>query len=111
MQAAFLTEKLKYLKRDIKERNKVAKFYLNNIKNPLIKLPFIPSNINHAWHLFVVKLDDILSRKKFQMYLHSKGIETGIHYPVAIHKQKAYFEYVKLNLEVAEMTAQARPPE
>ena len=86
-------EKLKYLNQDLKIRNKIAPYYMNNINNTLVTLPHIPSNVEHAWYLFVIKLHQSLSRKKLQNHLKSHNIETGIHYPVAIHKQKAYFEY------------------
>ena len=39
------------------------------------------------WHIFAVRTDD---RDKLVSYLESKDIHTGIHYPIAIHNQKAY---------------------
>ena len=54
IQASFLSIKLKYLKQESLKRKKIANFYLKNIKNPKLKLPFIPKNINPVWHLFVI---------------------------------------------------------
>jgi len=37
----------------------------------------------HVYHLFQVDLDD---RDALQRHLQDKGIETGIHYPAAVHQ-------------------------
>ncbi len=91
IQAAILNLKLKHLDKWLKIRNKIAKRYLNEIKNPKIKLPKVVENIYHAWHLFVIQVEN---REKFIEYMQNKGIETGIHYPKALPKLKAY-EYLK----------------
>ncbi len=93
MQAAILNIKLKYLDNWLKKRNKIAKRYLNEIKNPKIKLPNIIEDIYHAWHLFVIQVEN---RDKFRNYMEKKGIQTGIHYPTALPKLKAY-KYLKQN--------------
>ena len=90
IQAAVLNVKLKYLEKWLEKRNKVAKRYLNEIKNPLIKLPQVVENVYHAWHLFVVQVEN---RKQFIDYMKNKNIQTGIHYPMALPKLKAY-EYL-----------------
>jgi len=93
IQAAILNVKLKYLDKWLKKRNEIAKRYLNEIKNPLIKLPNVIDNIYHAWHLFVIQ---VKNRDKFIEYMKNKGIQTGIHYPIALPKLKAY-EYLNQN--------------
>ena len=40
-----------------------------------------------VWHLYVIRHPE---RRKFQLRLKEAGIETGIHYPIPPHKQKAY---------------------
>jgi len=93
MQAAILNVKLKYLDKWLEKRNYVAKRYLSEIKNPLIKLPKVADNIYHAWHLFVIQVEN---RDKFREYLTKNGIQSGIHYPIALPKLKAY-EYLKFD--------------
>ncbi len=87
IQAAILSVKLKYLDKWIERRNYIAKEYLKKIKNPLIELPKVVNNIRHAWHLFVIKVEN---REKFIEYMKKNGIQTGIHYPIALPKLKAY---------------------
>jgi dTDP-4-amino-4,6-dideoxygalactose transaminase len=45
------------------------------------------------------------NRDDFQKYLAKNGIETVIHYPIAIFKQKAYEEMNNLDLHNAEELA------
>jgi dTDP-4-amino-4,6-dideoxygalactose transaminase len=52
-----------------------------------------------VWHLFVVRHPE---REKFIHYLDSKGIQTNIHYPIPIHKQKAYQAYHEVSLPITE---------
>jgi len=108
IQAAVLRIKLKYLNQEIEKRRKIAKFFLENINNPKIKLP-LPKKINplkykqHVWHLFVVRCKE---RNKLKKYLEDHGIYTQIHYPIPIHKQKAFKELNKNRLPVTEQVAE-----
>lgn len=87
LQAGLLRIKLSHLSELTKEREKLVKRYLIEIKNPLIQLPKLRENCTHVWHLFVVKVED---RDKFQKYLEENGIGTVIHYPIPPHLSKAY---------------------
>ena len=102
VQAAFLNVKLNYLDKTNEYRNMVAQKYLNGINNPNIILPKIGDKNTHVWHLFVIRCKD---RDNLQNYLKENGINSLIHYPIAIHKQKAYQEYNDLNLPLAEELA------
>jgi dTDP-4-amino-4,6-dideoxygalactose transaminase len=90
IQAAILRVKLKYLDEEIERRRKIARFYLENIKNDNVILPKVREDSNHVWHLFVIRTE---KRDKFQKYLLDKGIHTLIHYPIPPHKQIAYKEW------------------
>jgi dTDP-4-amino-4,6-dideoxygalactose transaminase len=89
IQGAILNVKLKYLDKWIKKRNYVAKRYLNEIKNKKIKLPKVVDDVLAVWHLFVIQVEN---RDKFREYLLEFGIQSGIHYPIALPKLKAYGE-------------------
>ena len=102
MQAVILTEKLKLYHLDQKRRKYIANFYLKNIKNSKILLPAFSKNIEHAWHLFVVRTKN---RNKLKKFLHKKKIQTIIHYPIPPHRQVAFKEYKKLNLKKTEQLA------
>lgn len=102
LQAAILDVKLRYLDDWNKERNAIAKRYLQEIKNEKIILPNVSDYNTHVWHLFVVRCEN---RDELKQYLETKGIHTLIHYPIAIHKQLAYSEYNHLHLPLAEKYA------
>lgn len=91
IQAAILSIKLKYLDSWIETRNEIAELYINKLShNTDIALPVKNKSVRHAYHLFVI-------RTKYRKELISKftdnNISTGIHYPVALPKLKAY-EYL-----------------
>lgn len=101
LQAAFLRVKLKYLDKWNAERKKIASYYLENIRNPKIILPRVIEDVEHVWHLFVVRTEN---RDNFQQYLSEHGIETLIHYPIPMHLQPAYkdLNLAKGDLPIAE---------
>jgi dTDP-4-amino-4,6-dideoxygalactose transaminase len=94
IQAAVLSIKLKYLDKWISKRIEIAGYYydyLKEVKN--ITLPHKETFAKHVYHLFVIRTK---KRDQLQEYLKSNGIETGIHYPIALPKLKAY-EYLNQN--------------
>ena len=100
IQASFLDIKLVDLDKDNALRQKIAKRYLDEIKNEDITLPKRPADAkNHVWHLFVVRSRNRLALQK---HLSDLGVDTLIHYPTSPHKQKAYNEYCSLDLPIAE---------
>jgi dTDP-4-amino-4,6-dideoxygalactose transaminase len=99
LQAAFLNVKLPYLDNENEERRKVARRYLEGIKNDKIILPEWDSSNNHVFHLFVIRTEN---RAELQKYLHENGIQTLIHYPVPPHKQKALSDYNMLTFPITE---------
>lgn len=99
MQAAVLSVKLKYLDADNKRRQEIAQFYCHHIKNSKIQLPLFVDDGSHVWHVFVIRTEN---RSNLQHYLKDKGIETQIHYPTPIHKQKAYQEWADLSFPISE---------
>ena len=99
IQAAVLNVKLKSLEEDNQKRRMIAKYYRNNITNPLIELPSVADELNHVWHLFVVRTEN---RDQLQKYLTAQGIQTLIHYPTAPHYQEAYSEWCDLSFPISE---------
>lgn len=93
LQAGFLNTKLKYLDKYNLQRQKIAKYYLENISNKEIVLPNVNNVEESVWHLFVIRSN---KRDELQNHLFKYNIETLIHYPKAIHMQKSYYN---LNLK------------
>jgi dTDP-4-amino-4,6-dideoxygalactose transaminase len=104
LQAAFLSVKLKVLDADNQRRRKIAQYYIDNIVNDNIVLPFkngsaVDSLLSHVWHVFAVRTEN---RKHFQDYLLKNEIQTVIHYPIPPNKQPAYREWNQLSLPITE---------
>lgn len=88
IQAAILQIKLPHLSSWNELRNKHAKFYLENLNGVGdLVLPFTASKVYHTFHLFVVRTKH---RKALQEFLLNNGIQTAIHYPVALPNLPAY---------------------
>ena len=103
MDAAILDVKLKYLDEDNKNRQRLAAFYYDNIKNPLITLPARLDDANNVYHLFPVFCQ---FRDQLQAFLSEQGVQTLIHYPIPPHKQECYQEWNSLQLPITERICQ-----
>lgn len=99
IQAAMLNVKLKYIDQDIEKRRTISLRYLTEINNPYVTLPYVESNEQHVWHLFVVKVEN---RELFSSYMLENGVHTLIHYPTPPHKQKAYRELNDITFSITE---------
>ena len=89
LQAAILRVKLKYLNKWNDMRRSNAKKYselLSNIDS--IITPYEADYAKHVYHLYVIRTEK--RRDKLREELKSKGIATGIHYPIPLHLQPAY---------------------
>lgn len=87
MQAAFLAAKLPHLRKMNQERRKIAKRYLDGIKNPEVVLPYVPDYAEPVWHVFAVRCN---KRDALEKYLNENGIGTNKHYPIPMHLQECY---------------------
>lgn len=102
IQAAVLDVKLKYLVEDNAHRKAVAKYYIENINNPLITLPDTLPFESNAFHLFPILCE---KRDELQKYLEDNGVGTVIHYPIPPHKQECYKEWNEISLPITEYIA------
>lgn len=88
LQAALLSVKLKKLKEWTKDRQQVATWYNEALKDVnAITLPKVAEGATHVYHLYVIRTDN---RDELQKYLHENGVGTLIHYPIPPHLQEAY---------------------
>ena len=65
----------------------LVKDFENLKNNDHIILPTIRENTKHSFHLFVIRSD---KRNELSKYLNENGIETAVHYPVALVNMPAY---------------------
>lgn len=104
IQSAMLNVKLNHLTQETAHRQKIANYYLDNIKNPYIQLPQKPiQDEQHVWHLFVIRTKQ---REKLQEHLVNQGVQILVHYPIAPHKQQAYGEFNHLSFPITEQIHQ-----
>lgn len=88
LQAAILTTKLRHLDDWTDKRITIANEYLERLKDiPEITLPVRQEWAKQVYHLFVIRHSN---RDKIQAVLKDSGIQTGIHYPIALPKLEAY---------------------
>ena len=93
IQAGILRIKLKHLSEWNEKRRRNASFYTRLLtRNPEpvtcdIITPHEPQWAKAVYHLYIIRTK---KRDELQKYLSENGINTGLHYPIALHLQKAY---------------------
>ena len=105
LQAGLLSVKLRHLADWTKKRQAAAAEYdrlLANIDG--VVTPHQPKWSRPVYHLYVVRVAD---REGVQKHLADAKIDTGIHYPIPLHLQKAYegFAHKKGDFPVTEKVA------
>jgi dTDP-4-amino-4,6-dideoxygalactose transaminase len=84
LQAAVLRARLPFLRRWTERRRALAALYREVLPRPLT---MTEQDAGHVYHLFPVRSP---GRDELQRHLRSAGIETLIHYPVALPRQPAF---------------------
>jgi len=87
IQGAVLNAKLRHLPEWNRLRRAHADRYRDLLADANLILPPPDDAAQSVYHLFVVQVDD---RSRFQEDLREEGISTLIHYPIPVHRQKAY---------------------
>jgi dTDP-4-amino-4,6-dideoxygalactose transaminase len=105
-QAGFLSVKLRYLKHWTAQRQEIAGWYDEELKNidDLI-LPCVAENATHVYHVYLIRTKH---RDELQQHLEDNGIGTLIHYPIPPHLQRAYYHlgFKKGDFPIAEEIAE-----
>ena len=69
------------------ERRRIARMYMDGIKNPEVVLPYVPEDMVPVWHIFGVRCK---RRDELEKFLNDAGIGTNKHYPIPMHLQECY---------------------
>ena len=102
IQAAVLRIKLKHLDEWNHRRRKLAELYNELLGDSGILLPVEKEYAEHVYHLYVIRTEE---RDRLLQQLSKNKIQTQIHYPIAVHQQKAYRDFgYNINLPVTEKT-------
>ena len=89
IQAAILRVKLPYLDEWNERRRSIAQAYEAGLPSAVIKPQEMPG-AKHVYHLYVIRTAE---RDQLRAWMESKGIATGMHYPIPIHLQEACQRY------------------
>jgi dTDP-4-amino-4,6-dideoxygalactose transaminase len=105
IQAGFLHAKLAHLERwNAQRRDRADEYNRLLARNEAVSLPYEPSWSRAVYHLYVIRTNE---RDALMNHMQEAGIGTGIHYPIPLHLQKAYFSlnYSLGDFPVAERTS------
>jgi dTDP-4-amino-4,6-dideoxygalactose transaminase len=86
-QGAVLGIKLRHLEQWTETRTALAARYRELLDDQFLVLPTQVPGRRHVWHLYVGTHPD---RDRIRAELQARGIQTGLHYPIPLHLQKAY---------------------
>jgi dTDP-4-amino-4,6-dideoxygalactose transaminase len=87
LQAAMLRVKLPHVDAWSAARAQHAKQYVSKLGNRIATRPKALPGCTEVHHVFAVEVED---RQSVRTRLADAGIETGVHYPVPVHRQCAY---------------------
>jgi dTDP-4-amino-4,6-dideoxygalactose transaminase len=87
IQGAVLRVKLRYLEEWTEARRSKARRYARLLQRTGLELPVELPGRRHVWHIYAVRSSQ---RDGLQQALHAAGVQTGLHYPVPVHLQKAH---------------------
>ncbi|PZR59036.1 MAG: erythromycin biosynthesis sensory transduction protein eryC1 [Candidatus Meridianibacter frigidus] len=87
VQAAILRVKLRHLGRWNSQRLSAAKMYDARLEGIGLTPPPRRNDEGHVYHLYVVQVPE---RDRAIERFAAAGVQTGIHYPIPIHRQPAY---------------------
>lgn len=105
IQAGFLRIKLRHLAGWNDGRRRAAQLYRQALGDiPQVQVPVEADYSRHVYHLYVIQAE---RRDALQEHLTRLGIGTGLHYPLPLHRQKAYSHlgYAEGSLPVTERVA------
>ena len=87
MQASFGNIMISKISKWNKKFFNIANYYSKNLKH-LVQTPIYDSRVSRpTFHQYIIRTT---KRDALRIFLYKKGIETAIHYPKPIHKQKAF---------------------
>jgi dTDP-4-amino-4,6-dideoxygalactose transaminase len=107
LQAAILSVKLKYLPEWTESRRRNAYLYNEYLNNTNLIKPIEINDIKAVYHLYVARVENGL-RESLRDHLSSKGIATGIHYPIALPNLNAYSYLSHVDNDFPEATKASR---
>ncbi|MCL6419712.1 DegT/DnrJ/EryC1/StrS family aminotransferase [Aestuariirhabdus haliotis] len=103
IQAAVLAVKLDIFDDEFENRQRVANYYSNGLKESGFIVPVIPGGCKSAWAQYTIIASNNDVRKQSVDRLNKAKIGNSVYYPIALHDQKAfsYLGYKSLDFPVS----------
>ena len=92
IQAAILLEKLNIFENELILRNKVAKYYTQNIHKRFIT-PLVPNSYYSSWAQYSIIIPEEIDRSKIISSLKKDDIPSMVYYKIPVHLQEGYKQY------------------
>jgi dTDP-4-amino-4,6-dideoxygalactose transaminase len=104
LQGGFLAAKLPHLESANEKRRSAAALYNKLLAGSSVITPEEKPGVKHVYHLYVIQTE---RRDALKQKLNENAVETGFHYPIPLHLQKAYagLDYRRGDLPVTEQLA------
>jgi len=99
LHAAIGREQLRHIIEWNRRRREIAAQYDAMLGNSRVVIPTKSEWAEHVYHMYVIRLKQ---RDKLAEYLKGRGIETGIHYPVPVHRQPCLTPDPDVSLPITE---------
>jgi UDP-2-acetamido-2-deoxy-ribo-hexuluronate aminotransferase len=92
IQAAVLSEKLKIFPDEIAARDLIARRYADGLRE-VVTVPTVPVGLTSVWAQYTIRISGG-RRDALATALKAEGIPTAIYYPIPLHRQVAYKQYL-----------------
>lgn len=91
LQAAILLPKFRaFVDYELKDVNKVATWYTEELKSTELVLPVVTDEFFSSWAQYTIQLPQNVNRKSFQEKLKAAGIPSMVYYAKPMHMQGAF---------------------
>jgi UDP-2-acetamido-2-deoxy-ribo-hexuluronate aminotransferase len=91
LQAAILLSKFNYIDDTLKNRNKCAEYYNENLKEiNKLKIPVVKENRYHVWAQYSLLCENKEVRDNLVNYMKENGVNVAVFYPVPLHYQNCF---------------------
>ena len=88
-QAALALSQLNRADSGLKRRQEISDRYTKSLTKAGIEVPFVPEDSQHAWHLYVIRINN---RKALYDHLRTKNIFCQVHY-IPVHIMPYYKQF------------------
>jgi perosamine synthetase len=95
IQGALGLVQLEKLERFTEQRIANAAFLTERLRGS-VQTPITRPGYRHVYHQYTIRVPE--RRDEWAKHLHDRGIETAVHYPLAVHQQPFYREYIDTHL-------------